>query len=453
MAKIVLSEKEKDLIVHNDYIFEKQNVKGNNVYWRCSIRTCRSKITTKGDYAVNLGLLELKVHHNHPSDPISVLKREKVNAMKFDISQSMGHPRKIISAALRGADRDLIMACGTIETLSKQLRNYRTRVINPKPYQFSGINLGYTLSNTYRNELLYQYGPGNYRGLPEYDDFLLFYSDSLYTILQKESILCVDGTFKVIPSPYLQLYTISILRNNSVFPVVFAVCKNKENLTYSRVFSIRTQLNGNINPKVIKTDFEIASINALANSFPKASISGCLFHLGQNIQRKLKQLNIFQYYNNTNERIFIKALSALALVTIDKIEETFYEIFNSPEFPEVVRPLYSYFYKNYINTRSARFPTSIWNHAHHTSIDVPRTNNAIEGFHNAFNNSFGGSKYNLYLLIKNIKDEEENCQQRLIRNEMGETFYRKKKYILLEERLTLYLVRNISHFGKLLFLI
>jgi hypothetical protein len=98
-------------------------------------------------------------------------------------------------------------------------------------------------------------------------------------------------------------------------------------------------------------------------------------------------------------------------------------------FTSILIPIYEYFFNNYINnSEDTRFPIKIWNHYAYLLTDIPRTNNAIEGFHNAFNCMFGTSNYSLSLLMKNIKEEEENVQQRRMRCNFGEVFVRKKKF-------------------------
>jgi hypothetical protein len=48
-------------------------------------------------------------------------------------------------------------------------------------------------------------------------------------------------------------------------------------------------------PQVIKSDFENASIGALKECFPNSRISGCAFHLGQSISRKVQKSGLHLY--------------------------------------------------------------------------------------------------------------------------------------------------------------
>ena len=62
-------------------------------------------------------------------------------------------------------------------------------------------------------------------------------------------------------------------------------------------------------------DFERAAINAVQTTWPNAQVTGCFFHLNQNIWKKIKELGLSNFYgedvgNATN----LKMISALAFV-------------------------------------------------------------------------------------------------------------------------------------------
>ncbi len=63
-----------------------------------------------------------------------------------------------------------------------------------------------------------------------------------------------------------------------------------------KAFDVLFAIIGRKEPQIIKTDFEAAFINALKHHFPSKIISGCQFHLGQALIRKLKDFKIFNNY-------------------------------------------------------------------------------------------------------------------------------------------------------------
>lgn len=55
------------------------------------------------------------------------------------------------------------------------------------------------------------------------------------------------------------------------------------------IYVIFKNKNINLDPEYIMCDFEKGPINAFSQAFPNADIKGCLFHLGQNIIRKVDE--------------------------------------------------------------------------------------------------------------------------------------------------------------------
>ncbi|KAK8393523.1 hypothetical protein O3P69_006690 [Scylla paramamosain] len=68
------------------------------------------------------------------------------------------------------------------------------------------------------------------------------------------------------------------------------------------------------NAETILTDFENAAQNAFRQVHPNADIKGCLFHLGQSVQRKVAELGLKVDYESSVEfNMSVKSLVALSL--------------------------------------------------------------------------------------------------------------------------------------------
>ena len=287
-----------------------------------------------------------------------------------------------------------------------------------------------------RGENFYRQGPDL---LPDdlyvaNEHLILFFSDYQYEIVQREEILYFDGKIYVPPTTYTQMITISFIRNNHVFPIVYALVKDKSLNTYLSIYRTLHHLKGELNPRIIKTDYEKASIRALQAFYPNAIISGCSCHLGQNIMRRLRRLWLNSEYNNrldTRVKKYTKCLTALSFVDPNNLSQTFDSIKNSEDFPECLDPLYEYFFDTYIDPENAQFTPDLWNQLSHMSINVPRTNNSIEGFHRAFSKNFP-SRASVALFTYYIRLEEERVTQKIFRSDSGEQFYRSNKYVTLE---------------------
>ena len=448
MKKLIKSAKGCDLLVVDDFIFRIEKKGQNKVYWRCRVKTCRARGSTVLHYSEFLDSFDLIRGHNHVIDSVEVEKKIHVEEMKLLAEDSGSSVRSIVGLVLRGKSAATIKNTGKFENLSRIVRYHRNLHINPKPYIYPSLKLGVNLSSTHTASKFYQYGVDNYRNLSENSNFLIFYSEAMVSNMKSEKVWCVDGTFCVVPKPYFQLFTVSFLRQVHVFPVFFCILKNKKETTYYELLSTILLLCGSFTPKYIKVDFELASINALKATFPDAEISSCSFHLGQCLQRHLKFCGLFNIYKqNTVVKKYVKALTALSFVEISRISETYENLLASSDFPSVLMPIYEYFYNTFISSNTSSFGLSIWHSITLTLENIPKTNNAIEAWHNVFNSTFGTSKFNFHLLILKLKDEEEIIRQKYIRICSGEILVRKKKYIEMESNLKMFILNYRERYG------
>ena len=97
----------------------------------------------------------------------------------------------------------------------------------------------------------------------------------------------VDGTFKMAPAIFRQIFTIHIrLQNTSEYAsVIFALLPNKLEATYTQLLKeIKTlceQHGFTLDPANIMADFEVAITNAVTTVFGPNKLRGCFFHLTQ----------------------------------------------------------------------------------------------------------------------------------------------------------------------------
>jgi len=90
---------------------------------------------------------------------------------------------------------------------------------------------------------------------------------------------------------------------------------------------------------------------------------------------------------------------------------------------------------------SVIYPINLWHARTRLFNDMPRTNNAIEGWHNSFRTIFGNLNPTFKNFMLKVKHEERCSYQKFIRLTNGENI-RRKKYIIFNERLVDFLIER-----------
>ena len=87
----------------------------------------------------------------------------------------------------------------------------------------------------------------------------------------------MDGTLKLCPEIFYEIYTIHALNNNQVFPCVFGLLPNKNEVTYNVL--LREVRNAVIRQGNELIDFERAAVNAVTNQMPQLQVLKFNFNL------------------------------------------------------------------------------------------------------------------------------------------------------------------------------
>ena len=187
-------------------------------------------------------------------------------------------------------------------------------------------------------------------------------------------------------------------------------------------------------------DFEKAAINSFENNFI-AVISGCFFHLSQNIWRKIQSEGLaVQYQADSELQIKLRMLMGLAFVPEQDVPDCFISLMT--EFPEEAITVAQYFEETYIgkrlhdqSRRVPQFPIIIWSMYQRVKEHLARTTNNVEGWHNAFQISIACSHPTICKLLKVLQREQLLQEAMLTKWEAGETRVHTKKEIERNKRI------------------
>ena len=298
-----------------------------------------------------------------------------------------------------------------IETIKRTIRKQRQTANQPQvlPRDRSEIVIPPQYLDTAAGERFLQYDSG----VDDANRIFIFGTPRTLDILSDADHIFMDGTFKIVPELFFQLFTIHALGPGGFFvPCVYALLPNKTRDTYARLFTEVKHLRPNCSPRSIMIDFERTTLQAATDVFPTATVNGCFYHLRQNILRKI-QTEGLQMLHRTNAEIDLQArmLAATAFVPLADVEMAF-EALQEYALDEM-EPIMNYFEDTYIGRPRRRngrcdpmFPHIMWNMHDRIEEDLPRTNNHVEGWHRKMNSAMGAYYPNIWRFLEVIIKEQ-----------------------------------------------
>ena len=216
---------------------------------------------------------------------------------------------------------------------------------------------------------------------------------------------------------------------------MYCIASNKDEKTYDEIFTF-LKSKGVQYPNSITVDFERATINIIRKNFPNTSILGCFFHFGQCLWRNIQHCGLQQWYVEINNALFIKQLQALAFVPPSDMHELFDELVNSlnAETEELLCEFLVYFESTWLGIvqrgrrRRPIFDVDLW--SVHTRVNnLPRTNNFLEGWHQAFKNRLNVTHPTIPKLLKVVRSEQASNEMLIEQTSIGIDISRpNKKY-------------------------
>ena len=243
---------------------------------------------------------------------------------------------------------------------------------------------------------------------------LLFATKQQKKYLKKAVQWFIDGTFKLVAKPFMQLFSIhGFIKKNGTFkqiPLAFCLMSRREAIDYHTVLkTIKTWLGTPYSLREIVSDFEKAMWvgikrwrTELKEKYPEITIThyGCAFHLNQAFHKKFKQLRLSKEQRTDKNIIrFVRELQCLHLLPADEIEPVFYE--KKKIAPPPLMPWMHYIEKNWI--KNAMWTPIVWS-SYGKAI---RTNNDAEGWHYRINKRGRCQNLKLSELILLLHSEAE----------------------------------------------
>ena len=305
-------------ISHEGYFYVTDYFRNDTSYMKCSVK---QRLGCKGRGILTAEAFKKTAEHNHAPNQ-SAIKRAKARIVMKQRGQATVEPAHAVRAA---AEADMSLAAKEDmprdSDINRSIRRYRQQggQVPAEPASLADLIIPPEMSQTKgapglpeERFLLYDslndeaYGGGR---------IVIFTSDWGLEKLALSLHWAADGTFKVSPTLFQQLYTIHATTLGVTVPCVYALLQDKTERTYHQML---TQVRAAIlqhHPDApgiygtVITDLERAAMNGFQEVFPEKQRSSCFFHLSQAVWRKLQSLGLQrQYAEDTDFALQVRAV-------------------------------------------------------------------------------------------------------------------------------------------------
>ena len=402
------------------YVF-KRNLANGWLSYECErrrrYRDCTGKIRVKDNQ------IHVVLQHTHAPDPAKNEKYKVVTAVRDQAQNTQNRPQQILGNALHGVPDAVAANLPLLGTMRRNIRRQRRAADNVLPVPATRAALPNPIppeyTTTKAGDPFLRYDSG------DQDRILIFTTDERLMLLENNENWFIDGTFDVVPLIYTQLFTIHArLQGGKIIPCVYVFLPNKTQVSYTQVLRQVSNLHPNLHPRTILIDFELAIKNSLQAVFPGVIVRGCYFHFTQNIWRKIQASGLQDRYQQDMQFVTeVRMIAAMAFVPQNEVQRVFTVLLNNID--QSLNVILDYIEEFYIGmvrrgqARRPRFPYSMWGVHGRVIADLPRTNNAVEGWHNRFNRHVGCHHADIWKLIDIIQKEEDLSSVELIHIQQG----------------------------------
>ncbi|CAF2981208.1 unnamed protein product [Rotaria socialis] len=340
--------------------------------------------------------------HNHAPNPERIPVIELHNEIKVRAVTSEESTSIILHSSLRMFPLSATSELPRTEMLKQTIRRQRQT-----PATTSTDDLTDDLRKTYRGEDFL---------LHEEKDMIIFTTKSNLSALKQSKHWFADGTFKVCPNDFYQLFTLHALMTSTIIPLVYGLLIGKSSNDYNGFFR-KVLDQDNFQPETILSDFETGTIKTIKDMLPNVTHKGCLFHFGQSVWRHVQNKGLStKYKEDENFRLNVKMLIGLAYLPLSDVITGFDLV--AGEFDDDADDLLDYFEKTWIGEprrrgagrKKPQFDHALWNVYDRVITDLPRSNNSVEGWHNAFASRVTVAHPTIKKLVEKIRREQSKFE-------------------------------------------
>jgi hypothetical protein len=436
------------------YVFDRSSTDGAKLFWRCDQKTngCSVRIHTE---ASSDQVVKRMHEHNHGSNAAAIEVNRTRTAMKRRAETSVETPAQIITHETQNLTQSVQGQMPRLGTLRKAIQRKRKRynAAPAAPLDLTSMVIpdAYKTYETTPGQseifLLEDTGAGENR-------ILIFGREGNMTWCREVRSLYLDGTFKLAPPLFHQVYVILAERNNHVFPLLYALLPNKRRQTYQLLFQTMARKWPELQPTALSIDYEIAAFQEAQSAFPNAQLFGCLFHLTRNMRKKLAAEQLLARYDSDADfALQARMVVAVAFVPVNSIDAAL-DALNDVQtgLDPALQSVIDWLEDNYVGRlnrngrrRNPIFPIQMWNVYDRTVNGQDRTNNHAEAAHRRLQSVLQMDHPSIWRFVdglRKVQKERDLAFEQMVAGNPPEA--KRRKYRQADERI-LSLVRDFAN--------
>ena len=410
-------------LCHEGYMYTVKAITSTSTRWECSQR---ASLKCKGILRVDIDdddHILSQTGHNHIGDAASVKAATVMQKIKAELTQTAaagGSTQQVVCNNLATVTPEVRQAFGSINSLKRSFNRYVAQGRPDNPATLAQLQIAGVWANDIDGNIFLIHDNHSAQ-----NRIIVFGSDNCVLHLAQSPMWYMDGTFKVVPTLFRQLYVIRAPLDESAITCIYAFMASKTEESYMELFQIINDkciaLGTNLDPTTVMLDFEKAMMNAILRFFgAHVEVKACFFHLCQSSWRKIQELGLSQEYINDDDiKLFCGMLDGLAFLPgnlvsagmqylkantpnrFDALVQYFDQTYVSGTFRQIQRPGQNIVVRN----TPALFQPAIWNVNDATLADGARTNNICESWNNSFNGLVGYKNATIWACIEGLKKD------------------------------------------------
>ena len=397
--QLLQSKRGGEKLLHQGFLYNlRYAAKNGTRTWCCEKgpKVCGGEVKTRLE-GLRTVIQQVKLHTHLPTPDKAVAEQVRAKARAAASQQPDTTAANVVSAALTGVAEESLSATPNTRNLKRTC--WRTRAAEQQKRIKSGEEAPQDFDYSTLDVLTV---PDKLKKV-DGEEFLAFDSGPAagenriqvwackknLDFLSLADVWLADGTFRMAPAPFLQVYTVHGYQNGYVVPCCYILLADKKQATYKRAWGALFRLLAPEEPEVtLLVDYEKASYQAASAIFLEVNIGGCYFHFRAAVHKHVVFLGLGKRYgDNVDFRLRVGKLCALAFLPAESVADWFETL--ATEFPNEELELLTYFEKTWVGEKPARarvrkapvFPVDLWN-VHHRALDKKfLTTNAAELFH------------------------------------------------------------------------